>query len=52
MSKPIVELEVRDVELNEMLKVLFYNDCDYVIVHRNTDARVIYRIEAHKGEEK
>lgn len=50
MSKPIVELDVRETDLVRTLEMLFYNDYQYVVVKPNRDARPIYHVEAHIGE--
>ena len=50
MSKPIVELDVRETDLVRTLEMLFYNDYQYVVVKQNRDGRPIYHVEAHIGE--
>lgn len=50
MSKEIITLNVHDTDLVNILKILYQNDYDYVIVHKPIDIMPIYKIEAHIGD--
>jgi len=45
----LIELEVQEYDLINLLHILFNNN-EYrqVIVHRPTDARMVYHVEAYK----
>lgn len=51
MSKEILKIKVQEVDMQDMIRILLgYNEYDYLIIKRPTDARRIYEVEAHIRE--
>ena len=51
MSKEILKIKVQEIDMKDMIRILLgYNEYDYLIIKKPTDARKIYEVEAHIGE--
>ena len=51
MSKEILKIKVQEIDMKDMIRILLgYNEYDYLIIKKPTDARRIYEVEAHIGD--